>query len=324
MHELVERLLDEAAAAGQPFDAIHSDQLWMAQYALGRQGPLGRRGIKKVLDQHNAVFLIPRRLAEHERNTLKQALLQREWRVLADYEAEVCRQFDRVIAVTEEDRRVLQALPYHGPHPGTGPHPGAGPLEVTVIPICVDADATPFLARKPGSNAAIHLGTMYWPPNVDGVLWYADEVLPLVRRQVPDARFIIVGKNPPEEVIDLVDIPGITVTGYLDDPRPALEESAAFLVPLRAGGGMRVKILDAWLWGVPIVSTTIGAEGIECHPGEDILIADTPEAFADAVVRLMREPGLGERLAAAGRRWVEARYDWRTGYEALSELYRGL
>ena len=118
--------------------------------------------------------------------------------------------------------------------------------------------------------------------------------------------------------------PGITVTGYVPDPRPYLEGSAAFLVPLRAGGGMRVKIPDGWLWGVPIVSTTIGAEGIECHPGEDILIADTPEAFADAVVRLMQDPALGQRLAAAGRRWAEARYDWRTAYDALSELYRGL
>jgi polysaccharide biosynthesis protein PslH len=306
MQTLVDRLLREAEAAGRPFDAIHCDQLWMAQYALRGHG------VKKILDQHNAVHLIPRRMAEHARNPLKRAVLDREARVMARHEALVCRQFDRVIAVTEEDRRALQALP------------GDGPLPITVIPICVDADSTPYLQRQPGSRTAIHLGTMYWPPNVDGVLWYAREVHPLVRRQIADARFTVAGKNPPPEVVALGEDPDINVTGYVADPGPLLAESAAFLVPVRAGGGMRVKIPDGWLWGVPIVSTTIGAEGIECHPGEDILIADSPEAFADAVVRLMREPALGERLAAAGRRWAEKRYDWRAAYAALSELYRDL
>jgi glycosyltransferase involved in cell wall biosynthesis len=306
MQELIDHLLREADTVGQPFDVIHCDQLWMAQYAL--RG----RGIKKVLDQHNAVHLIPKRMAEHERNPLKRRLLEREARALARYEAAVCRQFERVIAVTEEDRRCLQALP------------GDGPLPITVIPICVDADSTPFLERTAGSQTAIHLGTMYWPPNVDGVLWFAREVLPLVRREMPGARFIVAGKNPPPEVTALAADPGIAVTGYVADPRPWLEQSAAFLAPLRAGGGMRVKIPDGWLWGVPIVSTGIGAEGIECHPGRDILIADTPQDFAAAVVRLMQDPALGRRLAEAGRRWAEARYDWRTAYAALSELYGGL
>jgi glycosyltransferase involved in cell wall biosynthesis len=134
----------------------------------------------------------------------------------------------------------------------------------------------------------------------------------------------VAGKNPPPEVTALAADPGLTVTGYVADPRPWLEQSAAFLAPLRAGGGMRVKIPDGWLWGVPIVSTGIGAEGIECHPGRDILIADTPQDFAAAVVRLMQDPALGRRLAEAGRRWAEARYDWRTAYAALSELYGGL
>ncbi len=315
MHALVARLLRDAAAEGRPFDAIHSDQLWMAQYAL--RG----RGVKTVLDQHNAVHLIPRRLAEHERNPLKRALLLREAAVLARYEAAVCRQFDRVIAVTEEDRRLLEEIQRDELHPSSFI---LHPSRITVIPICVDADSTPFLQRDPQSRTAIHLGTMYWPPNVDGVLWYGREVFPRVRRQVPDAWFVVAGKNPPPEVVALGTEPGITVTGYVADPRPYLEASAAFLAPLRAGGGMRVKILDGWLWGAPIVSTTIGAEGIECHPGEDILIADTAEEFAAAVVRLMLDPALGQRLAAAGRRWAEARYDWRTGYDAVSELYRGM
>jgi glycosyltransferase involved in cell wall biosynthesis len=177
---------------------------------------------------------------------------------------------------------------------------------------------------------------MFWPPNVDGVLWFAREVFPLVRQQVPEARFYIVGKNPPKEVRRLrvarsklrsndqpsaISHQPIVVTGYVEDPTPYFADSAVFIVPLRAGGGMRVKILDAWARGIPIVSTTIGSEGIEVREGENILIADTPRDFAQAVVRAIRDKELAQRLAENGRRWVEEKYDWRIIYPKLDEVY---
>jgi len=166
---------------------------------------------------------------------------------------------------------------------------------------------------------------MFWPPNVEGVLWFAREVFPRVLAEVPEARFVIVGKDPPQEVQDLMlQVRNVQVTGYVPDPEPYLAETAVFIVPLRAGGGMRVKIVDAWSWGLPIVSTRIGAEGIEVEEGENILIGDTPAALADAVVRILREPALGERLRAQGRTWVEAHYHWRNVYPAWEDIYARL
>jgi glycosyltransferase involved in cell wall biosynthesis len=238
-------------------------------------------------------------------------LLKREARTLAGYEADVCRRFDRVVTVTGEDRRLLQALCADGGRP------------MTVIPICVDPAEKPLVARKPDARRVLILGTMFWPPNVEGALWFAREVWPRVLRELSDALLTIVGKNPPPAVQQLAG-PNVEVTGYVADPTRYLEESAVFLVPLRAGGGMRVKILDAWCWGIPIVSTTIGAEGIEVHPGENILIADDAPSFAREVIRLLKDPPLAERLRRNGRQSVEEQYNWRTVYAKWDEVYAGL
>jgi len=302
MWERVHELL-----AGGQFDVVHADQLWMAQYALRAKCRIP----KLVLDEHNAVYTIPQRLAEQERNPFKRLLLELEWRKLARYEGEVCRRFDHVITVTEEDRQAFSRL-------------GVSSSQLTTIPICIDPQEIAVVRRNAGAQDIIHIGTMFWPPNIDGVLWFAKEVFPLVRRQIPGARFYVVGKNPPKEVRQLSHSSSIIVTGYVEDPTPHFADSAVFIVPLRAGGGMRVKILNAWARGVPIVSTTIGCEGIEVRDGQDIVIADTPPDFAQAVVRVIRDKALAQRLAQAGRQWVEQRYDWRTVYRKLDEVYANL
>ena len=302
-HAGMQALLDSLLAR-ERFDVVHADQLWMAQYALRCHN------LRRVLDAHNAVYLIPQRLAESTTNPLKRALLQREARALARYEAETCRRFDRVVAVTAEDCRLLQSLAGDG-------------RSMAVIPICVDPSTKLPVERKPHPRRLLILGTMFWPPNVEGTLWFARQVWPRVLPHAPEAVLTIVGKNPPPAVRALAG-PNAEVTGYVADPTPYLAESAAFLVPLHAAGGMRVKILDAWCWGMPIVATTIGAEGIAVRPGENILIADEPAAFAEAVVQLLREPSLGERLSANGRAWVEAHYDWRTVYAKWDEVYASL
>jgi glycosyltransferase involved in cell wall biosynthesis len=166
---------------------------------------------------------------------------------------------------------------------------------------------------------------MFWPPNVEGVLWFGREVFPRVLQEVPEARFVVVGKDPPREVRDLtLQVRNVRVTGYVPDPAPYLAETGAFIVPLHAGGGMRVKIVDAWCWGVPVVATTVGAEGIEVEDGLNALVADDPQALADAVVRVLRDEALGESLRENGRRWVEERYNWRTVYPRWEEVYNTL
>jgi glycosyltransferase involved in cell wall biosynthesis len=321
MAQKVDRLLEAGS-----FDAVHADQLWMAQYAL-RARQAGKN-CRIILDEHNACFQIFQRLTRQERNPLRRTLLEREWRVLAHYEANTCARFDQVVTVTDEDRQTLvEQIEAHAGQRGSHP-------KFTTIPICVDPEAV--CAVKPGREArdVLHLGTMFFLPNVEGVLWFARRVWPAIAAQAPEVRFMIVGKNPPQAVQELggLNLAGernaaagqrsqITVTGYVANPKPYLEKAAVFIVPLHSGGGMRVKILDAWAWGLPVVSTRIGAEGLHYRDGENLLIADGAEEFAQAVLRVLCEPGLAERLRENGRRWVEAHYNWRQVYPAWDAIY---
>jgi glycosyltransferase involved in cell wall biosynthesis len=344
MARLIQGLLTTQPATRNPqpatrnpnFDTIHADQLYMAPYALqtlqypipNTQYPIPNTQYLTpntqypplVLDQHNAFYQVPAQLAEGERNPLKRALLALEARKMARYEAWACSQFDRVVTVTDEDRVNLESqltnhkfAIHHSPF--------------ATIPICGDPEVTPVVARKAHARRVTFLGGLHYPPNAQGVLWFAERVFPRVLAQVPDAVLTIIGKNPPAELQNpksKIQKSNLEVTGYVADLWPYLEETAAFVVPLLAGGGMRVKIVDAWMRGLPVVSTTVGAEGIQTRPGENILIADTPAAFAQATVRLLQNPDKGQRLAQAGRRWAEQHYNWRTVYRLWDQVYAGL
>ncbi|MFC1976403.1 glycosyltransferase family 4 protein [Chloroflexota bacterium] len=293
----------------ESFDAIHADQLWMAQYALAAQKVSAKSRL--ILDQHNAVYLIPKRLANGSSNSIKQQFLDRESRSLAIYEVEVCHHFDRVVWVTEEDRRAVATLP-------KAQVKGLAPS--TVIPICADPNQINPIKRTSGKKRITFLGGLHWPPNAEGILWFAQHAFPQVRAEIPDAVLTVIGKSPPAGLAG----EGVEVTGYVDDPLPYLAETAAFIVPLHAGGGMRVKILDAWSWGLPVVSTTIGAEGIETQSEQNILIADTAQDLAQAVIRILKDPTLAEQLVQGGRQTVNQKYDWRKIYTAWDEVYAGL
>lgn len=303
------RAIDEALAEAGPFDAVHADQLWMAPYAeYARERSPNRESVKTVLDQHNAVFQIPRRMAADEPNRIKRGLLGFESRKMARYEVKTCAAFDHVVYVTAEDRAALHS---HGL--------SADENRETVIPICLEPPAPATNERAAGPLAAF-VGGLNWPPNAEGVEWFLDEIWPRATARVAGARFRAVGKLP-ESWRGRRTPNSVELTGYLPSTDAALEDAAVFVVPLRSGGGMRVKILDAWSRGLPVVSTTIGAEGLDLRPGENILLADEPEAFADAVVRVMEDGELAARLRGEGRRTVEISYDWRRGYAAWDRVY---
>ncbi len=292
-------------AREQSFDIVHADQLNMAQFALAVAGP------RRVLDQHNAVWTVVRRLWEHERPGPRKALLAWEWQKLRRYEGMICPAFDAVLAVSEEDRAALQSVL-------------ARPVPIHVIPIAIDTQNVQVVERRPDASAILIIGTLFWPPNVDGLAWFIRHVFPLIRQAHPATRLLIVGARPAARLLRLArHDPAIQITGYVADPTPLIRQSALMVVPLRSGGGMRVKILNALAQGVPVVSTTVGCEGIEATPGEHLLVADEPEAFAGCVLRLLCEPELGARLAAAGRRLVEEKYDWRTVCPAIEGVYAG-
>ncbi len=299
MSRLIQRLVTT-----HHFDVVHADQLWMAPYALRARESAEREPPQLVLDQHNAVFQIPRRLAESEQNPAKRWLLDLEARKLARYEREICRRFDHVVWVTEEDRAAV----------------GVDGVPSSVIPICLDPEAQWPVGRRVEAQRVTFLGGLHWPPNAEGIVWFAREVWPSVRARVPRAVLTIIGKDPPA-ALRSVKADGVEVTGYVTDPKPYLQETGAFIVPLHAGGGMRVKILDAWAWELPVVSTRIGAEGICVRDGESALLADTREAFADAVVRVLQNVNLAARLATGGRRMIETDYNWRRVYGVWGEVY---
>ena len=299
MRALVDRL-----AAENQFDIAHADQLNMCQYAARVAGAF------TLFDAHNALWVLYKRLAETMPPGPRRWLLERDWRLLKTYEARIVREFSATTAVIEEDKAALEeAL-------------GAR-SQVVVIPITVDTDEEKRVARRPDAARVTFAGTMYWPPNVDGVQWFAREVWPLIRRQRPEAATDIIGARPPQEVVALgQNGSGLRVTGYVESLTPYLEECGVFIVPLRAGGGMRVKILNALAHGLPIVSTTLGCEGIRVTPGRDILIADTPEAFAEAVLRVLGDRALAHRLADNGRRLAETVYDYRVACQPLDDIFQ--
>lgn len=301
MARLVDRLNVQ-----EEFDVVHADQLNMGQYAL--RLPRAR----KVLDLHNALWVLYRRFWETLPFGPRKWLLGRDWRLLKRYEGEMCRRFDAVLAVTDEDRRELIEA-------------AGRPIDMAVIPIAIDTESLQPVARSGEAKTVLHIGTMYWPPNIQGVLWFASEVWPQVKAAVPDARFTIVGSRPAREVQALAeDDPAIEVTGYVADPTDIFRRTAASIVPVSAGSGMRVKILENFARGLPTVSTTIGYEGIAAVPGAHLLAADTPHDYAQAVIRLLREPDTARRLSADARRLAETRYDFRAACRPLDTIYAQL
>ncbi len=317
-------------ARSQSFDLIHADQTAMAgwgQWAAGRGVGWGRRPAT-VLDQHNAVHMLVRRMAAMEPSLWRRQIMQREAAAFARFEAYHCSCYDAVLTVSDEDRRHLLKL-FPSDHPAGGPTSdllGAGlAARFTVIPIAVDPTlSTPVVHRSRQAPMILHLGALLWPPNSAGVVWFARQVLPWIHQRLPQTRFVVAGKQPPAAVRALAADPRIQVLGYVADPSPLLAEADVFIVPVHAASGTRVKILDAWQWGLPLVSTRMGAESLATSDGENILLADTPQDFAQATLRLLDDPGLNERLRRQGRTWVEDNYDVRKIYPALDALYQRL
>jgi glycosyltransferase involved in cell wall biosynthesis len=294
--------------ASESLDIVHADQVSMSRYGLQGRGP------RRVLDLHNAMYLVTERLAAHETQPLKRLVYQREAQALARYEAELCAQYDQVTFVTDEDRQLIeQQITRWGVR--------VPDRRFTTIPICIDPSEKLPIQPVAQPHRITAMGVMFWPPNAEGAWWFAQDIWPRIHAQQPELIFTVVGKNPPDYLTQLHGQQGIEVLGYVPDVQRLLAETAVFVVPLRAGGGMRVKILDTWSWGLPIVSTGIGAEGIEIRDGENILIADEPATFSAAVQRAVTDRELNQNLRRNGRRWVEEKYNWTSVYQAWDAVY---
>jgi glycosyltransferase involved in cell wall biosynthesis len=283
------RLLEEFLADGKP-DVCVADFL----AALPNLPLTGRP--PTILFEHNVEHLIWKRLASLEGRWWLWGPLEVEWRKMRRFESRALCGVDLTLAVSGSDSKILSSSA-----------PGA---RVSAIPTGVDTRyfAPTGTPETPGSLA--FLGSMDWFPNEDAVLHFVEMILPRVKSEVPEATLTVVGRNPGVRLKAAALAAGVRLTGTVDDVRPYVAASSVVVVPLRAGGGTRLKIFEALAMGKAVVSTTVGAEGLPLEPGTHFLQADEPEAFARAVVSLLRDPGRRLDLGNAGRALVEARYSW--------------
>ena len=262
-----------------------------------------------LLFQHNVESLIWQRTAENSGGVAKP-YFKNQWQRMLRFEIEACRNADQVCAVSEEDARLLREE-----------------LKLTnvcgAVPTGVDIDFFQESNEPRKPKSLVFLGSMDWMPNIDGIDWFAEKIWPRVKEKHADATLTIVGRRPVPKVKELAERDSsITVTGTVPDVRPHLAAASLMIVPLRVGGGTRIKIFEGMATGIPCLSTRIGAEGLPVTDGEDHLLADEPEAFAAAIDRCFSDPDFATRIGRAGRELVAANYSWAKINEVFEDYCR--
>jgi glycosyltransferase involved in cell wall biosynthesis len=293
-----------ALIAAEHYDSIVCDFLAAAPNLA--ELPLG------VLFQHNVETTIWQRHAAQSGSLLKRLFFQMQAKKMEAYERKICRAVKHVIAVSEIDAsRMKKAF---------------GIEMVTSVPTGVDVGYFAPCDDSPAVSDLVFCGSMDWLPNVDAVEFFLAEVLPLIREKLPNATFTIAGRSPDARVLKAVQgIEGVTVTGKVADMRPYLWGSKLSIVPIRIGGGTRLKIYECMAAGVPVISTTVGAEGLRYRDGEDILLADDPGSFANACLRLLSDEAARLRVAHNALESVRRNFSWDTvsrEFESILESNR--
>jgi glycosyltransferase involved in cell wall biosynthesis len=283
------KLYIDGLLAQTAFDRVVADFLVMASNCPRLE--------KSVLFEHNVETMIWRRHAEHASLPADRRLFRQQARRMFTFEREACRSAGSVIAVSEQDATLIRTM--------------FGAEEVCPVPTGVDAGYyAPPASTQPVADL-VFTGAMDWHANVDGVLYFLDRILPKIRCRRPQTTFVVVGKSPHPEILDRArHDPQLRVTGTVADVRPYLWGASVSVVPLRIGSGTRLKIYEAMAAGVPVVSTALGAEGLELTPGQDICIADDPAEFAARCVELLEDRERRSRMSAAARQLVTERFSW--------------
>jgi glycosyltransferase involved in cell wall biosynthesis len=249
-----------------------------------------------ALFEHNVEYMIWKRLHEVENRPWRRALLALEWRKMRRYEAKACARAGLTVAVSETDRALLAA--------------NAPSAQIRAIATGVDTSYFRPNGAVEAPATLVFTGSMDWYPNEDAIMYFIDAILPEIRREVPGVSLAVVGRDPTDRLRAAGAAAGVRVTGTVADVRPHVAEAAVYVVPLRVGGGTRLKIFEALAMAKAVVATRVGAEGLPIVSGQHFLQADSPVDFARAVVTLLRDPGRRQALGIAGRRLVEERYSW--------------
>lgn len=306
------------ALADGGYAILHVESIEMAPYALAALGAGLPQRPRVVFDDLNAEYLLQKRAFETDlrdpRRWAAAVYSFAQWRRLARYERQVCRVADCVVAVSKWDRDALVRLA-----------PGAN---VCVVPNGIDAshyvnyaaEGQCPIADTPGPKL-VFTGKMDFRPNVDAVCWFADAILPRIRQHAPHTHVYIVGQRPSPAVQALGSRPGITVTGFVPDVRPYIAAADVYVVPMRMGGGTRLKVLEAMVLGKAIVSTSLGCEGYGLTSGRELVVADDAARFADETIALLRDPARRAKLGDTAREFAVSRYDWSRITPLLERAY---
>ncbi|MBI2845396.1 MAG: glycosyltransferase [Chloroflexi bacterium] len=296
--------------AEERFEIVQIESLEMSPYISTIQTRKNSTGPRIIFDDLNIEYRLQRRAWETDRDVPGRwgeafySLIQ--WQRLIFYERRALQHADGALAVSQEDAEGLRQL--------------VPQARVAVIPNGVD---TSFYrhTEDPGGEKLVFVGKMDFRPNVDGVLWFTENVWPRIKREKPHAQFWVVGKNPSPRVRSLAREREIIVTGPVPDVRPYLANAAVVAIPLRMGSGTRLKVLEAMAMGKAIVSTTLGCEGIALQPGQEVLIADEPEEFAKYTLQLLEDREARVRMGARMRLLAEEKHDWKIIVPQLEDFY---
>ena len=263
---------------------------------------------RKILTMYDVPYVQYHRIMSSERNwNVKRRVFMKDWLFSKQAIVRYGRLFDKCVLVSQSDRDILKKA--------------APDLDIAVIPNGVDVGGYSLLAESSSPiPTLLFVGKMNYAPNVDGALFFCEEILPLIKQQVSDIRMLIVGQQPKSSIKALVS-ENVIVTGFVESVIPYYQQAIVSVVPLRSGGGTRLKILESMALGRPVVSTTLGCEGLRVTHEENILIADTPEEFARQTIRLLRDDQLRQCLIQNGRRLVESTYDWEAIAQQMLQIY---
>ena len=294
MQSAIDRLSSE-----RPFDVVQLESTLVRPFRFPAES-------KIVLDEHNIEYENYARTREVESSTLRRAFYFFEAAKVRRYEQAAWREVSGVVLTSAREEEVVRATAPETP--------------TAVVPNGVDVDYFKPSPREREPGSIVFNGVLDYRPNLDAALFLVDEVLPLVREKHPNARVTIVGRSDPTE-LKQVQRPNVEATGEVPDVRPYLERAAVVAVPIRAGSGTRFKVVEGLAVGAPMVSTMVGCEGIGVENGEHLLVADTAEDFADAIVRLFDDTDLGRTLGDAGRQFVVDEYSWERAGARLGSLY---
>ncbi len=294
----------------ESFDVVEIEGIEMAPYLPTIEAARPRPLI--IYDAHNAEWILQQRAFAADIKTPARWLLAWyswvQWHRLRRYEADLLQQVDHTIAMSAPDKVALRDVISDAP--------------ITVIPNGVDLAAYRDFKGTPIPFDLLFTGKMDFRPNIDAILWFGQYVLPLIRAERPQTTFAIVGQRPHPRLDSLRGVPGVTITGYVDDIRPYIAGATLYVAPLRVGGGTRLKLLEAMAMGKPIVSTTVGAEGFPVVNGQELALADEPEEFASQVLSLLDNPSRRRELGQAGLAFAQANYGWDALVPKLEKIYQ--